>query len=60
MTFPVHYDKFTIPSAELLYDKIYRRSNITHKPTSRFGGYFSSVTFNNEFVSKTLESHLFM
>ena len=46
MTFPADYDKFTIPSRVRKYFtiRIYRRANITHKPTSSFGGYFSSVT----------------
>ena len=46
MTFPVDYDKFTIPSKVRNYFtiRIYKKANITHKPTSSFGGYFSSVT----------------
>ena len=46
MTFPVDYDKFTILSKvrNHITIRIFRRANITHKPTFSFGGYFSSVT----------------
>ena len=46
MTFPVDYDKFTILSKVRNHFTIwmFRRANITHKPTPSFGGYFSSVT----------------
>ena len=46
MTFPVDYDNFTILSKVRNYFtiRIFRRANIAHKPTSSFGGYFSSVT----------------
>ena len=46
MTFAVDYDKFTILSKVRNYFtiRIYRRANITHKPSSSVGGYFSSVT----------------
>ena len=48
MTFPVDYDKFTILSKVRNHFTIrmFRRANITHKPTPSFGGYFSSVTLS--------------
>ena len=49
MTFPVNYDKFTILSKVQNYItiRIFRRANITHKPTFSFGGHFSSVTLHS-------------